>query len=220
MLLWEALTLPREGADKDVSSQTDTSLVPRRLPYDKRCATITKSGKRCRGKIRSGGEHCPLHDPAMAERRRNSPAPRVSLARRRLMSLPDGYLRKLTHRAAVGEAMDRLYRELRLGIVSIEMGEVMFNILTRLLDSGLVDAGKVASRPNGRSRADRVRPKLAELLTAGERHTWRRAVAQAPVAVLRAHELPRGAAPSPKPRLPETVTGAGESPLLPLQAAS
>jgi len=187
MLLWEALTRLRTVEPAD-SSRAEEVLCPQRLPYDRRCATVTKSGRRCRGRIRNGSEHCALHDPAVVHARmlrRSSPK---TIARRRLSHLPDGYLRKLSNRAAVGAAMDRLYRELRLGLVSPEMGSVLFSILTRLLDSGMVDSGSVAIAARRRSRADRLRPKLAELLTRSERMAWKRAVAAAPLSVVAAHE--------------------------------
>lgn len=187
MLLWEALTRPREPA-QNRSKPVEPVLCPQRLPYDRRCATVTKSGKRCRGRIRSGSEYCGLHDPALAESRQTRKASRTSAGRRRLSHLPDGYLRKLSNRATVGSAMDRLYRELRLGIVSTEMGSVLFGILTRLLDGGWVDSGVVAASAKRRSRADRLRPKLAELLTRGERIAWQRAVANAPLSVVQANE--------------------------------
>ncbi len=220
MLLWEALTAPRDGNGKDPHPHVDAPLVPRRLPYDKRCATVTKSGKRCRGRIRSGGEFCPLHDPAVAERRRATGAARRHPARRRLMNLPDGYLRKLTNRAAVGNAMDRLYRELRLELVSVQMGHVLFNILTRLLDSGLIDAGKVASANHGRSKAERLRPKLADLLTQRERRAWRRAVAKAPSSVFRAHEASRPVPQASNPKLSDPKLPAPIDHPVVLQAAS
>ena len=82
--------------------------------------------------------------------------------------------------------MDRLYREVRLGIITPEMGAVLFNIVTRLLDAGLCDAGPGQNASSGRSRADRIRPKLSELLTRTERAAWRRAIANAPPAPTRA----------------------------------
>ena len=72
--------------------------------------------------------------------------------------------------------MDRLYREVRLGIITPEMGTVLFKIVTRLLDAGLCDAGPGNNASSGRSRADRIRPKLSELLTRTERTAWRRAI--------------------------------------------
>ena len=187
MLLWEALTRLR-AAGSDVAPKPEGLLCPQRLPYDKRCSTITKSGKRCRGRIRGGSEHCALHDPAVVEARLHRRVSTKTIARRRLSHLPDGYLRKLSNRPTIGEAMDRLYRELRLGMVSPEMGSVLFSILTRLMDSGLVDSGAVASASRRRSRADRLRPKLIEILTRGERMAWKRAVASAPMSVVAAHE--------------------------------
>ena len=196
MLFWEALTLPRERNGGPPTAQP-AALCPQRLPYDKRCAVVTKSGKRCKGRIRSGTEYCPLHDPAFAAERRLRSASKSVRAHRRLSHLPDGYLRKLSNRTSVGNAMDRLYRELRLGIVTNEMGLVLFNILTRLLDSGLVDSGKLSAAGN-RSKATRLRPKLSDLLTRSERAAWQRAVANAPASVLQTHDLqylPRQASP-------------------------
>jgi hypothetical protein len=195
MLLWEALTKLRPPASENAASPAEL-LCPQRLPYDKRCSTNTKSGRRCRGRIRAGSEHCALHDPAVVEARSRRRVTTKTIARRRLSHLPDGYLRKLSNRAAVGEAMDRLYRELRLGIVSPEMGMVMFTILTRLMDSGLVDSGAVFIAARRKGRADRLRPKLTAILTRSERMAWKRAVASAPLNVVAAHE-PRG-----KPRVP------------------
>lgn len=71
--------------------------------------------------------------------------------------------------------MDRLYREVRLGVVTPEMGRVLFGILTRILDSELLRP--TASKPNGRARADRVRPKLRIVLTRAERTAWNKAIA-------------------------------------------
>lgn len=177
MLLWESLNAGLD--DKLPANQEKTAVAcgTVRLPYDTRCAALTKSGRRCRGKIRAGKDVCIFHDPEVA-------AKRVAAARkhrhRRLSHLPDGYLRKLSTRAAVGTAMDRLYREVRLQIITPEMGRVLMGILTRLLDSGVVDKGKTSHRPNGRSRADRMRPRLERLLTSAEHTAWQKAVANAP----------------------------------------
>lgn len=183
MLLWEVLSAPIGDGNghsrKDMSSQ-----ATRRLPYDKHCAGITKSGRRCRGKARNGSEWCLFHDPELAAKRKRALAAARKDPRKRLTRLPDGYLRKLTTRRAVGEAMDRLYREVRLGLITPEMGNVMFGILTRLLDSGLIrDPAREGAVD--RSKAAKLRPKLAELLTRRERAAWRKAVANAPEHVVR-----------------------------------
>jgi hypothetical protein len=139
--------------------------------------------------------------------------------RRRLSHLPDGYLKKLTNRTSVGHAMDRLYREIRLGLITPQMGLVMFNILNRLLDSGLIRDGKalpavVAELDNKaivrvrRGRADRLRPKVQELLTRPERAAWRKAVAEAPEAFLLTDN---GKQPLPLIPVPSSRTSAEEN---------
>ena len=187
MLLWELLI--RAGA-RDVNAVAPTAPanpVVMRLPYDTRCCIITKSGKRCRGRIRKGTEYCPLHDPSLVERREQQSAVARAKRRNRLTHLPDGYLRKLTSRASVGNAMDRLYRELRLGVITFEMAGVLFGILSRLMDSGLLDGGRLVDAARSRAKADRLRPKMKELLTRSERASWQKAVAIAPPSVVAQH---------------------------------
>jgi len=188
MLLWELLTrVVARNANAGVPTTSQADSVAMRLPYDTRCCVITKSGKRCRGRIRKGTEYCPLHDPSLVERREQQSAVARARRRNRLAHLPDGYLRKLTSRAAVGNAMDRLYRELRLGIITPEMAGVLFGILTRLMDSGLLDGGRVVDTAKSRSKADRLRPKMKELLTRVERVSWQKAIAAAPPSVVAQH---------------------------------
>lgn len=173
MLFWEILC--RNSILDLHPGLQDVPRRVRRLPYDTRCAAITKSGRRCRGRVLPHADFCPFHHPDVVARRRQalSRAPRG--AHRRLSRLPGGYLRKLSTRASVGTAMDRLYREVRLGVVTPEMGRVLFGILTRILDSELLRP--TAGKPNGRARADRVRPKLRIVLTRAERTAWNRAIA-------------------------------------------
>ena len=64
---------------------------------------MTKSGRRCRGRIRKGSDFCPFHDPNVPEALRRQNAAKGGRSHHRLAHLPDGYLRKLTSRAAVGE---------------------------------------------------------------------------------------------------------------------
>lgn len=218
MLLWEALSIP---IHKTRTSETDTDGCRqrvRRLPFDTRCAALTKAGTRCRGRIYKGHEFCLFHDPEMVAERRRRMAANGARRRRRLSHLPDGYLRKLTNRAAVGEAMDRLYREVRLGVVTPEMGGVLFGVLTRLLDSGLVETGRCPQR----SKANRIRPKLNALMNHKERAAWRKAVDHAgPLARPVAVEPKRRATPDPLAVEANESREAVDRPApLPLQAAS
>jgi hypothetical protein len=183
MLFWEALNSLRRTLSSAPVNLPPAMRTPR-LPFDKRCAAITKTGRRCRGRIRRDTEYCFFHDPEVSPQQRRHMCSKGGRNPRRLSHLPDGYLRKLKDRASIGEAMDRLYREVRLGVVTPEMGLVLFNILTRMLDSGLADIARGGKPPTRRTRADRIRPKLSELLTPSEQEAWRQAVADAPASFL------------------------------------
>ncbi|MCP4594328.1 MAG: hypothetical protein GY842_26665 [bacterium] len=179
-LLWEALCAPQESpAPTDTSTPPEPRRVPH-MPFSLRCTALTKAGRRCRGRARKGTGFCPFHDPELSAERRQQIAASGGRRHHRLARLPDGYLRKLTSRRAVGDAMDRLYREIRLSKITPEMGAVLFGILTRVLDSGLADNGAIRPAGARRSKADKLRPKLRELLTRAERSAWNRAVAEAP----------------------------------------
>ncbi len=211
MLLWELVS---PFTQTEVSTtRADTAQPPRlrRLPYDTRCSGITKSGRRCRGKIRKGTDYCPFHDPALTAERRRRIAAKGGRSRNRLAHLPDGYLRKIKNRTDVGHCMDRLYREVRLDIVTPEMGAVMFDILCRLLDSGLAEGPQPRSKAAGRSKVDRFRPKLNELLSRQERAAWNQAIANAP-AYFSAQRPRRQQAP-PAPDQPTSQTQEARSTL-------
>jgi hypothetical protein len=184
MLLWETLTGEAEAGAKAKQANSGEpvkrAVRGKRLPYDKRCAALARSGHRCKGRIREGSDYCTFHDPAMTAERRRRIAAKGGKSRRNLAHLPGGYLRKLNSRHAVGQAMDRLYREIRVGILTPEMGRVLFDILTRMLDSGLCDHGQETGKASGRTRAEKLRPKLKELLAPAEMSAWRKAVANAP----------------------------------------
>ena len=184
-LLWESLIAQPTSETGTRLSSNNRAGGTRRLPYDRRCVAITKSGQQCRGRIRRDSEYCPFHDPELTAERRRRNSAKGGRCHHRLSRLPDGYLRKLTSLRAAGDAMDRLYREVRLGIVTPQMGSVLFKILTRLIDSGFCDNGEKGARPSRRSKADRIRPALSDLLTREERRAWRKAVESAPVAFLR-----------------------------------
>lgn len=183
MLLWESLTIEGEASsDRETvgSASVKRAVHGPRLPYDERCAAVTRTGHRCKGRIRESSDYCVFHDPALTAERRKWIAARGGRSRRSLAHLPGGYLRKLNSRQAVGQAMDQLYREVRLGQLTPEMGRVLFDILTRLLDSGFCDSEKSPARSSGRSRAEKLRPKLSDVLTRSEITAWRTAVANAP----------------------------------------
>lgn len=184
MLFWEAV-FPRRRRRPAIRPLEPTALRSVRLPYDKRCVGVTKAGRRCRGRILEGSDYCTFHDPDISDQRRRDNASKGGRSQRRLSHIPDGYLRRLTDRASIGHAMDRLYREVRLGIVTPEMGAVLFGILCRLLDTPITNEQRDTNGPMRRGKADRIRPKLAELLTHTERVAWRQAATNAPAVFFR-----------------------------------
>jgi hypothetical protein len=223
MLLWETLRKPLKNRTNGSNGNNAVKLYVPRLPFDTRCPAVTKSGRRCRGKINQGRQWCIFHDPELAAKRRRALAEaRQPNRHRRLSHLPDGYLRKLTDRRSIGQAMDRLYREIRLEIITPEMGNVLFGVLTRTLDSGLADLNGTPRAPH-RTKAERVRPKVRELLTRAELTAWHRAVANAPDAILDNGRKSQQAEPTKQPRRgthAQPHDQAGHTPALKLQAAS
>lgn len=177
-LFWESLNATPQGRWSGSTAGNEPAR-PRRLPFDKRCAGTTRSGRRCKGRIQKGSDYCSFHDPSMTSEKRKRNAAMGGRSRANLAHIPGGYLRKLDSLRAIGDAMDRLYREVRLGQVTPEMGDVLFRILTRVLDSGLLTSA-TGRAPSRRAKAVKVRSKLAELLTLEERRAWRQAVAHAP----------------------------------------
>lgn len=153
-----------------------------RLPFDRRCAGRTKAGRRCRGRIREGSDFCFFHDPTVSEVHRRRNAVKGGRASKRKMYVAGTYLKTLTTRRAVGRAMDRLYREVRSGVVTPVMGQVLFQILTRVMESDF-EGCRAEVQPNGRTKAVRFRPKVAAALTQAERRAWRRAVGDAPASL-------------------------------------
>jgi hypothetical protein len=199
-LLWESLQIEAPQTQEGKPAVVQTALRSHRLPYDSRCVAVAKTGRRCKARVRKGSEFCAFHDPAISQESRRKNAAKGGRSHNRIASLPDGYLRKLTNRASVGSALDRLYRETRQGMITVEMARVLFDILTRILDSNLLE-----ERPAGRTRrvskVDRIRPRMESLLTAAERRRWRRALANAPTDLLeRQVESTRRVRPKRKPR--------------------
>lgn len=183
MLLWEALAAERKAREA-ANGVAEPVRLTRRLPFDQRCAALKKDGRRCKCRRYRELETCLFHDPTFRERLRAQMSDRRLVIRRKLSHIPDGYLRKLSNRSSVTDAMDRLYREVRLGIITPAMGGVLFEILSRLLDSGLLDVDKGKAAPTRVTKADRLKLKMKEVLTRGERSAWRRVVAEAPEAYL------------------------------------
>ncbi|MHC5109461.1 MAG: hypothetical protein ACYTHJ_06245 [Planctomycetota bacterium] len=180
MLFWEAMNGKRRrkrALAEEVGVGTGI-----RLPFDNRCRGLTKAGKRCKAKVREGAEYCIFHDPEIPSESRRRAAAKGGRSRRRLAHLPDGYLRPITDKASIGKAMDRLYREVRLGIITPQMGRVLFDILCRVLDTDFTEQNifNEQEKQTRKGRTYRMRGKLKDLLTEQEHEAWNEAVENAP----------------------------------------
>ena len=149
MLLWETILNTRRRGR------------PVRIPGITRCAAITKSGRRCRGRALPDSPYCVFHDPevGLASRRRAVPRKARGEARTRY-HLP-GVASRLTTRRGITEALDKLYNDTREGSISPATGQVLFNILERLLAA--YEKSRRKRNPHGpdRSRAAVLCRKLA-----------------------------------------------------------
>lgn len=143
-LFWEMLRRPGRQADDARAGSTSLAEVPKRLPGDRRCAARTRSGRRCRGRIRPGSEFCVFHDPSITAETRRANAIKAAQTRRAKASLPKGYPRRLTTPEAARAALERLYAEIRTGVVTPEQAKVLLEVLQRLLDSAAGRSGKTA----------------------------------------------------------------------------
>lgn len=179
MLLWEALGADLRRMKQEAASDVDVAGPGSRLHLDKRCTAITKAGRRCRGRARAGLHFCPFHDPAVSAEQRRENAAKGGRSRDRLAQLLEGYPRRLSSTAAIGKALDCLYREIRAGLVSSEMGRVLLSILIHIMDTQIKGSSPDPKERKRRSKVDRMRPKLEELLAQAEQAASRVAVANA-----------------------------------------
>lgn len=142
-LLWEMLRRPARQADEAKVGLTSLAEVPKRLPGDRRCVAWTRSGRRCRGRIRPGSEFCAFHDPSITAEKRRANAIKAAQTRRTRASLPKGYPRRLTTPEAARAALERLYAEIRAGVVTPEQARLLLEVLQRLLDRPAVRSGNM-----------------------------------------------------------------------------
>jgi hypothetical protein len=191
MLLWEQMRelkrVSKQQPEKKFDDATKVPVIapkPPRSQFDKRCAAKTKYGRQCRARIVEGSDFCSFHNPNMTKDQRRRNAAKGGRSNRNLSHVLDGYLRPLNNEEAVGQAMDRLYREVRLGKVTPDMGRVLLVILVRLLREGFAKP-KDPKRDFKKTKAYRFGRKLDALLTEKEKNAWQRAVNKAPASFFR-----------------------------------
>ena len=91
----------------------------------------------------------------------------------------EGYPRRLTSATAIGKAMDFLYREIRVGLVSPEMGRLLLAILSHIMETQAKRVDGDATKGGQRAKIARMVPRLDALLTQAEQLADREAAAKA-----------------------------------------
>ena len=157
MLLWEAVggkKPPHQG--KQTITQPATAWLRSIQPPD-RCGAMTRVGRHCRCRRAPGSEFCAFHDPVLAAQIREKAQAKREERRRQMGALPEGYLKTLTNVDGIASALDRLYREVRLGVISPRTASVMLAIVDRLLAYDKLVSAVGRRRANKKLRALEVR---------------------------------------------------------------
>jgi hypothetical protein len=166
MLLWEAVS-----GKKTQSSQANKAPKPiittrrlRSVQPDDRCTATTRIGRRCRCRRARDSQFCNFHDPEISARIRAKARATREERKQQLANLPEGYLKSLNSSDGIASALDNLYREVRLGVISPRTATVMLAIIDRLLvyEKLVADNGK--RRVNRKQRAQEIRQQLAAVM--------------------------------------------------------
>ncbi len=163
-LLWEAA---RESSMKKDGKPTVVQPISSRLrgmQSPDRCTATTRIGRRCRCRKAQGSEFCCFHDPVISAQIREKAQAKREAKKRELSSLPEGYLKTLTSMDGISSALDRLYREVRLGIVSPRTAGIMLAIVDRLLEHDKLVSSGGQRRTSKKLRAKEVRKEVGVAL--------------------------------------------------------
>jgi hypothetical protein len=164
MLLWEAV-----GGKKVPKSGGPTKVQPistrlRSIQAPERCEAITRAGRRCRCRRATESQFCNFHDPAIAARIRASAAHKRAERQAALAGLPAAYMKSLSTVDGITGALDGLFREVRLGVVSPRTAGIMLSIIDRLMIYDKLVSEGARRRVDKRLRAHEVRRQLAAVI--------------------------------------------------------
>jgi hypothetical protein len=164
MLLWEAVggkKVPKAGVPTKVQA---ISTRLRSVQASDRCESITRSGRRCRCRKAKESQFCNFHDPQISalirERARQKRAERQAA----LAGLPAEYMKSLSTVDGIVGALDGLFREVRLGVVSPRTAGIMLSIIDRLMIYDKLVSEGARRRVDKRLRAHEVRAQLAAVI--------------------------------------------------------
>ena len=166
MLLWEAVggKKPQHQQSKNAPKPIITTRRLRSVQPDDRCTATTRIGRRCQCRRAKDSVYCNFHDPEISARIREKARQKREERKAQLANLPDGYMKSLNTADGIASALDNLYREVRLGVVSPRTAQVMLAIIDRLLvyEKLLADNGR--RRVNKKQRGQEIREQLAAVM--------------------------------------------------------
>jgi hypothetical protein len=162
--LWEAV------GGKKVPKQSGGAVVQpistrlRSMQSADRCEAMTRSGRRCRCRKARESQFCNFHDPEISARIRARAREKRAERKAAMVGLPREYMKSLGSADGIVQALDGLFREVRLGVVSPRTATIMLAIIDRLMifDKLVQEGGR--RRVNKRMRAQEVRAQLAAVL--------------------------------------------------------
>ena len=163
-ILWEAFgrnslsKVPPTGTVQAISTRQ------RSLQRDDICTARTHAGRQCRCRKARGSEFCNFHDPEISARIREQARLKREARKKQMAALPAGYLKSLNSPDGVPSALDNLFREVRLGVVSPRTANVMLSIIDRLLIHDKLVATHGKRRVSKQLRSQEVRRQLVEVL--------------------------------------------------------
>lgn len=164
MLLWEAVGKKKvpKAAGGTVVQPISTRL--RGMQASDRCEAMTRAGRRCRCRKAAESQFCNFHDPEISARIRERA--RIKRAERQaaLAGLPTEYMKSLSTVDGITSALDGLFREVRLGVVSPRTAGIMLSIIDRLMIYDRLVSQGARRRVNKRMRAHEVRSQLAAVI--------------------------------------------------------
>jgi len=164
MLLWEAVggkKVPKQGVPTKVQP---ISTRLRGIQASDRCEAITRSGRRCRCRRAAESQFCNFHDPEIAARIRECARQKRAERQAALAGLPSEYMKSLSTVDGIVGALDGLFREVRLGVVSPRTAGIMLSIIDRLMIYDKLVSEGARRRVNKWLRAHEVRNQLAAVL--------------------------------------------------------
>jgi hypothetical protein len=163
-LLWESFGKKRPDKAPAAAAIPVISTRLRSIKDDTKCSARTRVGRPCRCRKAKDSQFCNFHDPQIAARIREQSQAKRAEKKRMLASLPDGYSKPLYSVDGIPNALDTLYREVRLGVVSPRTAGLMLAIVDRLLVYDKLVGERGPRRVSKKLRIEEVRSQLAAAL--------------------------------------------------------